>query len=199
MLQLMSKGLFPRFLKVLRREWATALPNIEPVATTLSPLMPKSSTFRVRLDAPAEGVASHLFLQFQHNSKAWAVGQFTINVVASSRAGAPTRDIRKPSAFHHGSEGYYRIGGLTHGPDKWWALAPRVLLKESVRPSHVRVQTSTGETMIWPTARRASIMVWRPSSYDNEDTVFAEILADVTADVRMVLSQAAKRRAVTLG
>ena len=194
MAQASNRGLFPRFIAALERSWAHALPNISPVNRAYSALMPKASTCLVQLDEVADGVAPYLFLRFQPHSKSWHVGEFTINVIASRQRGAPTRDVRKPSAFFRGEEGYFRIGGLVHGRDKWWALAPKQEQLHGLVPRFVRVVSSTGDATMRQTERPSAIVTWRPSTYANEEAVFAETIADVTADVHAVLAQAASRR-----
>lgn len=188
-----TRGLFPRFITALKRAWARGLPNISPVDRTYSALMPKASTFLVQIDELSEGVAPYLFLRFQPSPKAWRVGEFTINVIASRQRGAPRRDVRKPSAFFRGEEGYFRIGGLVHGHDKWWALAPARDELPGSMPTFVRVVSSTGETTTRRTETPRAIVTWRPSTYANEEAVFAETIADVTADVHALLAHAASR------
>jgi hypothetical protein len=123
----MARGLFPRFVRAIRSAWRTSLPEIEDVHQTFSPLMPKASTFHVALSDVAPGVAPYLFLVFQHHSKPWAAGRFTINLAAAATLGAPGRDNRKPSLFERGEEGFYRIGGVLQRKDMWWSLAAEKL------------------------------------------------------------------------
>jgi len=188
-----AKGLFSRFMRALRSEWRTVLPAAEGVPEAFSALMPKASTFHIPLLGVPPGVSPHLFLVFQHNTQPWKEGQFTINVVVASRFGAPGRDNRKPSTFGRGDEGHYRIGGLTHGKDKWWALTPGMFDDEPLVQRHVRVLSSTGESTIRTTSAKSAIMLWHPTSYDDERIVFAEAIADVTIDVRAMLGRAALR------
>ena len=100
----MPKGLFPRFIAALRNDWAHSLPTVARVDKALGPVMPKASTFVVLGHRHVSGVVPYLFLRFQHHSKAWAAGQFTINAITSARYGAPTRDVRKIGAFHRGED-----------------------------------------------------------------------------------------------
>jgi hypothetical protein len=194
----MARGLFPRFVRAIRSAWRTSLPEIEDVHQTFSPLMPKASTFHVALSDVAPGVAPYLFLVFQHHSKPWAAGRFTINLAAAATFGAPGRDNRKPSLFQRGEEGFYRIGGVLRRKDTWWSLAPEKLDDNGpLTPRPVRLRLSTGETDVQMTSSTLAFIVWRPSSYSDEATVFSEAIDDVTAAVRAAIVEATARRAVS--
>jgi hypothetical protein len=107
----------------------------------------------------------HVFVNFQHSSKSWEVGRFTINIILSKREDAP-EGCGGPCAPNDGvsfTEGSYRINGvLGRRYDKWW---------------HLKADDA-------PIISEA----WRPTSYDDE-TVLIEAAADVTRDVCEVLAK----------
>ena len=83
-------------------------------------MMPKASTFYAGL---VERGDTHAFFYFQHSSKSWEVGQFTINVILSRKMGTPsTWRIRFPEELEALAEGFYRIGLINGDHDKWWRL-----------------------------------------------------------------------------
>jgi hypothetical protein len=157
-----KRSVFRDFITGLRKRWREELPQVRPIEEALGPAMPKASTFYAGL-SPRLGM--HVFVNFQHSSMAWQVGQFTINVILSKRAGAP-EGWGGPLAPDDGvsfTEGSYRIGGvLGRHKDKWWHL------KQDDPPIITEA--------------------WRPTSYDDE-IVLIEAAADVTRDVREALAK----------
>ena len=72
--------------------------------------------------------------------------------------------------------------------------ADRVLLAPSASPMSVDAAAQMLAAKPKPLFCDAkAIVTWRPSTYANEESVFAETIADVTADVRAVLAHAASR------
>jgi hypothetical protein len=150
---------FRDFIAVLRKHWRTDCPFIlQPEAGCGS--LPKASTFYAGIARPDQ---MHVYLYFQHSSKSWEVGQFTINVVFS-------KDEKPPSLSHLCwtfedcktlGEGYVRIGRLVGSRDKWW---------------HLKHDKSSVITE-----------AWRPSSYASQDIVLQEAAEDVTRDVLSAL------------
>jgi hypothetical protein len=64
----------------------------------------------------------------------------------------------------------------------WWSLAPEKLDDNGpLTPRPVRLRLSTGETVVQMTSSTPAFIVWRPSSYSDEATVFSEAIDDVTA------------------
>lgn len=149
--------------------------------------MPKSSTFYLRLGAVPEGVAPHLFLALQHSSKSWSVGHFTVNVIVSQSAETISKQAALPTKHAHfarGLEGRHRIGSLVHGKDKWWCLAPMPdWAVDAVKDIARGGRSSTHQ------------LEWVPSTYDDDEIVFAEAADDLTVDVRRLLELASARRA----
>src|SRR5688500_9748937 len=115
-----KRSVFRDFIATLRKRWRDELPYIRPVEAALGPAIPNASTFYAGF-SPRLGM--HVFVNFQHSSKAWQVGQFTINIILSKREGSP-EGWGGPFAPHDGmsfTEGSYRISGvLGHLKDKWW-------------------------------------------------------------------------------
>src|SRR5689334_4071716 len=79
-------SVFRNFIAALQAHWRSVLPNARPVEQSFGPTMPKASTFYAGFARP---LGMHVFLRFQHSSKAWLVGSFTINIILSKREGAP--------------------------------------------------------------------------------------------------------------
>jgi hypothetical protein len=147
----MARSLFREFVKRLEKDWRSRAPSIRRVDAAYCPAMPKASTFYA---GTANRYGKHLFLSIQHNSKPWAVGDLTINVIFSSRLGEPVRWVGID--LEPDPEGSHRLGILIYGKDKWWSLAPN------------------GNTYG---------MTWRPSSYDDAEHVLNSAVDDVAADI----------------
>lgn len=158
---MVKRSVFRDFIAALRKRWREELPQVVQVDESLGPAMPKASTFYAGF-SPRLGM--HVFVNFQHSSKAWQVGQFTINMILSKRQGAP-EGWGGPFAPEDGvsfTEGSYRISGvLGRHKDKWWHL------KQDDPPLIAEA--------------------WRPISYKDDETVLTEAVADVTHDVREAL------------
>jgi hypothetical protein len=134
---------------------------MRPVERSVDLAMPKSSTF---YGGQAGRRAKHLFLHFQHSSKPWSRGSFTVNVILSAALGPPSRWYHPaPSeAFLSGSDGSYRLGQLLYKRDKWWCLAPTDALHG---------------------------LTWKPSCFVDQGVVFQEAIVDVSQDVEALLRQ----------
>ena len=150
-----EKSIFREFITTLRKRWKEEVPSIRPVSERLGQL-PKASTFYA---GARSGSGQHVYLYFQHSTKAWQVGQFAINVVLAADASNPQMAIGN----HCGTDfrdGYYRIGFLVGKKDKWWHL-------------------KAGDDPIITQA-------WRPSQYQDLAAVLSEAVDDVTRDVLSV-------------
>jgi Domain of unknown function (DUF4304) len=157
----MSKpSVFRDFIAALKKEWRSDFPAIRQIKEPLGPLMPKASTFYAGV---ARRTGWHIFLNFQHSSKAWQAGQFTVNVVFSRQEGAPEHpgtNFLKPGSASF-EDGAYRIGPLLGRKDKWWHLKDDDALEVTE--------------------------AWRPSSYDQYGNVISEAIKDVSRDEQAVL------------
>ena len=147
-----EKSVFREFIAALKKRWKEEVPFIRPVSETLGQL-PKASTFYAGTSSRS---GQHVYLYFQHSSKPWQVGQFTINVVLATHASNPVMAIGDRSVEKL-QDAYRRIGHLIGTKDKWW---------------HLKADND-------PVLAQA----WRPSSYDNLDAVLSEAVDDVTRDV----------------
>ncbi|MFO0814670.1 MAG: hypothetical protein U0796_15725 [Gemmatales bacterium] len=150
------RSVFRVFISTLRKQWKEELPHIQPMKESLGWIMSKASTFHAGY---SDKLGLHIFVNFQHSSKAWQVGQFTINLILSKEIGVPTGNgMFIPADGVSFTEGSYRLGHvLGKRFDKWWHL------------KHDDAQILGEE--------------WRPSSYEDEVTVLKEAVADVTGDV----------------
>lgn len=151
-----EKSVFREFMAALKKHWKEEVPSIRQVSNTLGQL-PKASTFYA---GASRRSGQHVYLYFQHSSKAWQVGQFTINVVLATDASTPTMAIGDRSGENF-RDGYYRIGHLVGEKDKWW---------------HLKADDD-------PILTQA----WRPSSYDDVQLVLSEAVDDVTRNVLSTL------------
>lgn len=154
----MASGLYPRFIRRLTTVWRARHPGLRPVESALAPGLSKSSTFYA---GAANRHARHLFINLQHNPKAWKAGQFTVNAVFSPVPGAPAR-WHTGTPLEDGPEGMYRVGTIVHGYDKWWCLQ----LPEKPHRHH-----------------------WVAASYDDEELVFLEAIEDVSRDLEALFAK----------
>jgi len=148
-----KKSLFREFIASLGKRWKAEHPSIRPLVEARGGL-PKASTFYAGM---INGSGKHVYLNFQHSSKSWEVGRFTINIVLSS-------DELNPDLYSQGEwtgsdfkDGSYRIGHLIGKKDKWWHLKP-------------------DDDPVLADA-------WRPTSYAKPESVIFEAVDNVTSDV----------------
>lgn len=80
-----EKSIFREFIAALRRDWKKKVPLIRPLNEGRGNL-PKASTFYAGC---IKRSGQHVYLYFQHSSKAWQVGRFTINIVLSANENNP--------------------------------------------------------------------------------------------------------------
>jgi hypothetical protein len=158
-----KRSIFRDFIASLRKRWREEWPQMRPIEAPLGPSMPKASTFYAGFSSR---LGMHVFVHFDHSPKAWEVGQFIVDLILSRREGAPEgRGGGGPFAPDDGrsfTEGRYRLCSvLGQRRDKWWHL------KQDDPPI-------LGQA-------------WRPTSYDDEQLVIAEAIADVTRDLREAL------------
>jgi hypothetical protein len=131
--------------------------------------MPKASTFYA---GRAPALAMNVFVKFQHSSKAWEVGRFTVNIIISKREGAPN-DWGGPFPPEEGqpfTEGSYRVGHMLGRNDKWWRL-------------------KDDSPLIVDDGLPVKVDAWRPTSYDDYEALLTEAVADVTRDVCELLGR----------
>lgn len=173
-----SRSIFRDFITALRRHWKLVLPCVTPVGVSYPAAGPKASTFHAGI-VPATG--QHVFLHFQHNSQAWNVGQFTVNVMLSKSL--PPIFAR---TFHQNDwktlkDGKYRIGLLMPSTpegspkDKW---TPENKWSPTDKWWHLRED-------------EASVLTkpWYASDYTDKSLVIGEAVADVTNDVCALLDR----------
>jgi hypothetical protein len=152
---------FRDFIKTLKAHWAERLAAVQALKLGNGPYLPKAHSFYA--GQAASGL--HVFLFFQHNSKSWKVGQFTVNVILLEGAEAPAAAIPHPLVPPGGipdAPGYYRIGTLLSRKDKWWHL-------------HEDNASRLTES-------------WFATSYADAAVVLSEAVLNVTDDVKQLLS-----------
>jgi Domain of unknown function (DUF4304) len=155
-----TRSVYRDFISAIKKHWRSESPSICPIKESFGPIMPKASTFHAGMSKPS---GMHVFFNFQHSSKSWEVGQFTINVILSRGEGPPEGSFGPfpPEGSDPFREGSYRIGLLVGQKDKWWHL------KDD--PAPILTQA------------------WRPSSYDDQPTVISEAVVSVDREIRAVL------------
>ena len=154
----MAKRIFPRFVNLLAVAWAQKWPGVALVEVTYAPEMPRASTFYA---GASNKFGKHVFINLQHSSKVWAVGEFTVNIILSSAVGPPARRAGFHEELERGDDASYRMGNCLYRKDKWWCLLPA----DDVR------------------GRK-----WRATSYSDEAQVFQEAAADVTKDIEAIFA-----------
>ncbi len=157
------QSIFRDFIGELQENWRDALPHVRKIKSGLGPTMPSASTFYAGF-APL--LQMHVFVNFQHSTNAWQVGQFTINIILSGHDGPPKTNSGPfvPKDGRSVAEGRYRTSSiLGRHRDMWWHL------KED-EPSTI-------------------FDIWRPSNYDDNQTVIAEAIVDATREVRAALAK----------
>ena len=157
----MAKSIFQEFVKAVAKDWEHRFPWIQRVSVAYHPAMPKANTFYV---GKANRFNRHVFLNFQHSSKAWSVGAFTVNVAISSQMGAPTKWMA--TSLEPDPDGFHRLGSLVYDDDKWWRLRPG----EGYFPR-----------------------VWRPVSYEDSKVVVDEAVKDLSHDVSLLFEKLNQR------
>jgi len=165
-------SIFSDFLKALKRHWRSALPYVKPLVAPRGSL-PKAHAFY----AGFSDVAScHVFLHFQTHKSIG--GRFTINVILATDELAPRNFYSPNAAVLLGKfvEGPNRIGRFlpTRRGDKWWQMCRDEVTEELARRTGLSFQKPD-----W----------WCPNSYENEEEVIRDAIADVTSSVKAALSQ----------
>lgn len=158
-----KQSVYRDFIAALTKHWRVALPSIHPLDQSFGPAIPKASTFYA---GTAQPLGLHVYVNFQHSTNSWQVGQFTINMILSQREGPPGRWAGPfaPDDLASLTEGSYRISGiLGRKGDKWWDL------KGDGSP----ITSAT----------------WCATCYDDSDVVLRAAVADVTGDVQAALQR----------
>jgi hypothetical protein len=122
--------------------------------------IPKASSYYIGISPIYR---KHVTISFQHSSKAWEIGELTINVNIGAEYGSVAADNfnRWRERFKTFGDGFYRLAAAAEVGDKWWCLCPR-------NPSYSSRDNSRGN-------------YWEPSSYDSEDVVLQECVVAVAA------------------
>lgn len=96
-----------------------AIPELKPVSGGLGPNLTKNRTFVARNFRDS---GKDVYVAFDHSSKSWHRGWITVNVGLAT-PGAPLAGHETwPPRFFEGVDGFYRLGSLHSGKDKWWLL-----------------------------------------------------------------------------
>src|SRR5262249_31356376 len=111
-----KRSVFRDFIAALNKHWTAAFPSIRPLERPLGLLLPKASSYYSGVAKP-HGL--HVFLNFQHSSKSWQIGQFTINIILSQEQDPHEvrPELLTPEDLDSLREGLYRIGPFLGGKD----------------------------------------------------------------------------------
>jgi hypothetical protein len=120
--------------------------------------------------SPANG--KHFILDFQHNPKSWAAGQFTINVHISTEF-KPTANFTALTGYENAEDGFYRLGANCLGYDKWWCLRDRDRSIDDVMASTLASFDPAAEDLSFFKGK------WRPTSFTDDSKVIEEAIDDV--------------------
>lgn len=177
-------------MESLKNRLRTECSTVRRIEETFDDLMPKASTFYAGV---SESSGSHIFFNFQHSSKSWEVGQFTINVIVSSSE-KPKRlrhEVMIPEDARSIREGTYRIGPLLGGKDKWWRLKKDNPLYEDEEFDRLIREFDRKMKEILPRDEEGHVSshfeTWLPTNYDDDENVCNEAATNVIHDLRRVL------------
>lgn len=150
-----NKSIFNQFLSAVWKHFKLKYPFIKRLEKPYCcPGIPRSSSFYVGISSR---FGKHVVVNFQHSPKPWQIGEFTINIDISERYEASeNNDYGSSDGYGSFSEGFYRLASTLFNKDKWWCLKPTSLARDN-----------------------DLITYWRPSSYDSDETVINEAVADV--------------------
>lgn len=157
-----EKGIYAKFIAALRKDIVKRYPFVRQVEQAFDLSMPKSSTFYLGL-SPRQG--KHVIVVIYHDNKPWNVGMLDIMVHISADYAVTKNWDARMEGYETFEDGFYGMptsaGGTEPGyfNHKYWLLKP--LDKESDRLAYY----------------------WRPSSYDSDEQVIREAMADVYAEL----------------
>jgi len=149
-----EKGIFVKFLSVLKKHFKAHYPFVKQLEKSLDASIPKSSSFYLGVSPKYN---KHVIIKFLHENKPWRIGQVTISIHIST-------DFEKPSfldvpdkEFEMFNNGRFSLPiGLT-GKNKYWCLKPTTRIDDDYT------------------------IYWKPTSYESDEIVINEAIADVCA------------------
>jgi hypothetical protein len=164
-----TASLYQQFLRAVWKQLKRNYPFVRRFDKAISVSIPKSASFFLGKSPLYD---KYVILDFQHNSKSWGPGQFTINVRILS-------DLSKIDSLKHfqdyrqAEDGNYRLGGEYYGYDRWWCLKDRDRtfdeqmkgILKNFDPQHEDQKFFEGK--------------WQPSSFADPETVIREALDDI--------------------
>ena len=185
-----EKGHFQRFLRFAIPGLVEKHPFLSRLKESLGSDLPKVSSLNLG-ESPASG--KNLVINFQHNSKPWAAGQFTINVNVSDGLVVAEDFSPELGSLYQFQSGYYRLGPDSGGKDRWWCLKeiiPDIELYEELT-SEEDEDLLLEENEILEMSNYVCTEVddnyveyWHPNSYSDESACFEEAVSDVSEYLR---------------
>jgi len=157
--------MFVKFMSALKKHFKQKYPFVKQMDQSFDVSMPKSCTFYLGVSPIYQ---KHVILKFYHSPKPWRVGEVAVFVhISTDYAVAKNWDGRSED-FELFNDGYYNIPMIKTANShilrtKYWCLKP-------VSTSGITDSDSDEYREFW-----------RPTSYDSDETVINETIADVCA------------------
>lgn len=147
-----EKGMFVKFMSALKKHFKSHYPFVKQLERSLDVSIPKSSSFYLGVSPKYH---KHVVINFLHESKPWRVGQFSIYIHISTQYQLAEDFSPRTEKFESFGDGLYYAPPLLIGMGKYWCLSPTT-------------HSDDGYTIYW-----------KPTSYDSEEVVIKEAIADV--------------------
>jgi hypothetical protein len=147
-----EKSIFIKFLGEISRYFRNKYPFATKLPGPIDVALPKSSSFYLGVSPRFN---KHVVINFMHLNKPWRIGQFTIVAhISSEYKSAEQWDVPREK-FETFEDGLYNLAVVFLGVNKYWCLRP--------------------------TSRESDEYTeyWKPTSYDNDESVIRECVADV--------------------
>ena len=160
-----EKGMFVKFMSAIKKHFKQKYPFVRPMEQSFNASMPKSCTFYLGVSPKYQ---KHVILNFSHSPKPWSVGEFTVDVHISTEYKVTDNWDAPLNQYESFADGLFNIPN------------------EKVADSHIV------KTKVWCLKPTSSVSgnyteYWRPTSYDNEESVINDVIVDVCAMLEQVL------------
>jgi hypothetical protein len=160
-----EKGMFVKFMSALKKHFKQKYPFVKQMDQSFDVSMPKSCTFYLGVSPIYQ---KHVILSFSHSTKPWRVGEVGVSVHISTDYAIAKNWNGRLEDFELFNDGLYTIPKVQTANShilriKYWCLKPT---------STSRITDSVSDDYT---------EYWRPSSYDDDEIVINETIADVCA------------------
>jgi hypothetical protein len=158
-----EKGMFVKFMSAFKKHLKLQYPFVKQLEKSLDVSIPKSSSFYLGLSPRYN---KHVIINFLHESKPWRIGQFSIYIHISTQYQLTENFSPWSENFESFCDGLYYAPPLLIGKGKYWCLKPTT-------------RSDDGYTIYW-----------KPSSYDSDEVVIKEAIADVCVLLEQLFNKA---------